>query len=182
MNVVKTFLEGVLIIEPNVFVDERGYFFESYHQESFSKAGIKNAFVQDNQSLSTYGVIRGLHAQEGADAQAKLVRVLKGRVLDVAVDMRKDSPTLGKYFSIELSDENNKQLFIPKGFLHGFAVLSETAVVLYKCDAFYVKQAEIGVRFDDPDLKIDWKIPQKDMKVSSKDQQLGYFKDVINHR
>lgn len=178
MNLVRTDFDGLFVVEPKIFKDERGSFFESYHQENFSKAGIDSVFVQDNQSFSTYGVIRGLHAQKEGFAQAKLVRVLRGRILDVAVDIREWSLTFGKHFSIELSEENQKQLFIPQGFLHGFSVLSEEAVVLYKCDALYHKDAEIGVRFDDADLNIDWKIPKDKVNVSAKDQQLGSFQDA----
>ena len=137
MNFIKTAIEGVMIVEPRVFEDERGYFFESYNEAEFVKNAIANKFVQDNQSKSSYGVIRGLHAQLGEHAQAKLVRVLQGKVLDVAVDMREGSPTFGKYVAVELSDENKRQLFIPRGFYHGFAVLSDTAVFDYKCDNGY---------------------------------------------
>ena len=156
MNFIKTELDGVVIVEPRVFEDERGYFFESYNEAEFIKNGIPNKFVQDNQSKSSYGVVRGLHCQLGEFAQAKLVRVLHGRVLDVAVDIRKNSPTFGKYVAVELSDENKRQLFIPRGFLHGFSVLSDTAVFAYKCDNLYAPHAEFGIRFDDPDIGIDW--------------------------
>ena len=169
MNFIKTELDGVVIVEPRVFEDERGYFFESYNEAEFIKNGIPNKFVQDNQSKSSYGVVRGLHCQLGEFAQAKLVRVLHGRVLDVAVDIRKNSPTFGKYVAVELSDENKRQLFIPRGFLHGFSVLSDTAVFAYKCDNLYAPHAEFGIRFDDPDIGIDWKIPADKIITSAKD-------------
>lgn len=178
MNFIKTELDGVIIVEPRVFEDERGYFFESYNEAEFIKNGIPNKFVQDNQSKSSYGVVRGLHCQLGEFAQAKLVRVLHGRVLDVAVDIRKNSPTFGKYVAVELSDENKRQLFIPRGFLHGFSVLSDTAVFAYKCDNLYAPHAEFGIRFDDPDIGIDWKIPVDKIKTSAKDNIAKGLKDV----
>ena len=178
MNFIKTAIEGVMIVEPRVFEDERGYFFESYNEAEFVKNGIANKFVQDNQSKSSYGVIRGLHAQLGEHAQAKLVRVLQGKVLDVAVDMREGSPTFGKYVAVELSDENKRQLFIPRGFYHGFAVLSETAVFAYKCDNVYNKASEGGIRFDDADIGVDWKINPKDAILSEKDKNAPLLKDV----
>ena len=178
MNFIKTELDGVIIVEPRVFEDARGYFFESYNEAEFIKNGIPNKFVQDNQSKSSYGVVRGLHCQLGEFAQAKLVRVLQGRVLDVAVDIRKNSPTFGKYVAVELSDENKRQLFIPRGFLHGFSVLSETAVFAYKCDNLYAPHAEFGIRFDDPDIGIDWKIPVDKIKTSAKDNIAKGLKDV----
>ena len=178
MNFIKTELDGVIIVEPRVFEDERGYFFESYNEAEFIKNGISNKFVQDNQSKSSYGVVRGLHCQLGEFAQAKLVRVLHGRVLDVAVDIRKNSPTFGKYVAVELSDENKRQLFIPRGFLHGFSVLSDTAVFAYKCDNLYAPHAEFGIRFDDPDIGIDWKIPVDKIKTSAKDNIAKGLKDV----
>jgi dTDP-4-dehydrorhamnose 3,5-epimerase len=174
-------IPGLLIIEPKVFEDSRGYFFESYNEQLFAKAGLNIRFVQDNQSKSSYGVIRGLHYQLGAHAQSKLVRVLEGMILDVAVDIRKGSPTYGKSFALELSAENKKQLFIPKGFAHGFSVLSETAVVLYKCDTFYNKESEAGIRYDDPELKINWDIPEGKEIISDKDQQLPYFANCRNN-
>lgn len=178
MNFIKTELDGVIIIEPRIFEDERGYFFESYNEAEFIKNGIQNRFVQDNQSKSSYGVIRGLHCQLGEFAQAKLVRVLHGRVLDVAVDIRKNSQTFGKYVAVELSDENKRQLFIPRGFLHGFSVLSDTAVFAYKCDNLYAPHAEFGIRFDDPDIGVDWKIPADKIKTSAKDNIAKGLKDV----
>ncbi len=182
MNFIKTELSGVVIVEPRVFEDARGYFFESYNEAEFIKNGIPNKFVQDNQSKSSYGVVRGLHCQLGEFAQAKLVRVLSGRVLDVAVDIRPDSPTFGKYVAVELSDENKRQLFIPRGFLHGFSVLSETAVFAYKCDNLYAPQAEFGIRFDDPDIGVDWKIPADKIITSEKDRQAKGLKDVPDYR
>ena len=178
MNFIKTELDGVIIVEPRVFEDERGYFFESYNEAEFIKNGIPNKFVQDNQSKSSYGVVRGLHCQLGEFAQAKLVRVLHGRVLDVAVDIRKNSPTFGKYVAVELSDDNKRQLFIPRGFLHGFSVLSDTAVFAYKCDNLYAPHAEFGIRFDDPDIGIDWKIPAEKIITSAKDNIAKGLKDV----
>jgi dTDP-4-dehydrorhamnose 3,5-epimerase len=168
-------LDGLLVFEPTVYKDNRGYFFESYNERSFKQENIDLKFVQDNQSSSSYGVIRGLHYQLHPHAQTKLVRVLFGVILDVAVDIRKKSPTYGKVFSIELSAENKKQLFIPPGFAHGFSVLSERAEVLYKCDEFYSKESETGIRYNDPSLNIEWKIPADDIIVSEKDQQLPLF-------
>lgn len=181
MNFIKTEIDGVVIVEPRVFADARGYFFESYNEAEFVKNGITNKFVQDNQSMSSYGVVRGLHCQLGEFAQAKLVRVLHGRVLDVAVDIRKNSPTFGKYVAVELSDENKRQLFIPRGFLHGFSVLSDTAVFAYKCDNLYAPHAEFGIRFDDPDIGIDWKIPADKIITSEKDRIAKGLKDVPNN-
>lgn len=178
MNFIKTEIDGVVIVEPRVFTDARGYFFESYNVAEFEKNGIPNVFVQDNQSMSSYGVVRGLHCQTGVHAQAKLVRVLHGTVLDVAVDVRKNSPTFGKYVAVELSAENKRQLFIPRGFLHGFSVLSETAVFAYKCDNLYAPNAEFGIRFDDPDIGVDWKIPADKIIVSEKDKIAKGLKDV----
>ncbi len=170
MKVIKTDIEGVLIIEPVVFEDERGYFFESYNKEDLKKQGVDYDFIQDNQSKSCYGTIRGIHFQKGEYAQAKLVRVLEGKVLDVAVDLRKNSKTFGKYVSVELSAENRRQLMIPHGFGHGFSVLSETAVFAYKCDNVYNKASEGGLRFDDPSLGIDWKIDLNKAVLSEKDK------------
>ena len=181
MNFVKTKLPGVIIVEPRVFVDDRGYFFESYNQAEFVKNGITNTFVQDNQSKSSYGVVRGLHCQLGEFAQAKLVRVLHGTVLDVAVDFRQDSPTFKQYVAVELSAENNRQLFIPRGFLHGFSVLSPTAIFAYKCDNLYHKEAEFGIRYDDPDINVDWRIPADKIITSEKDRLAKRLQDVINH-
>lgn len=180
MNFIKTDIDGVVVVVPRVFQDARGYFFESYNEAEFIKNGIPNKFVQDNQSRSVYGVVRGLHCQLGEFAQAKLVRVLQGRVLDVAVDVRRGSPTFGRHVAVELSDENMRQLFIPRGFLHGFSVLSETAVFAYKCDNLYAPQAEFGVRFDDPDIGIDWQIPADKIIVSDKDKNAKGLKDVID--
>ena len=174
-------IPGLLVVEPKVFEDSRGYFFESFNQKLFTDHGINCQFVQDNQSKSSYGVIRGLHFQESPHTQAKLVRVLNGSILDVAVDIRKGSPTYGQHFSIELTADNRKQLWVPAGFAHGFSVLSETAVVLYKCDQFYHKPSEGGVRFDDPDLNIDWKIPTDKAVISEKDQQLPSFRDLVTN-
>ena len=174
-------LPGLIIIEPNVFEDSRGYFFEAYNENLFRQNGITSHFVQDNQSRSTYGVIRGLHYQLNPFAQAKLIRVLEGKILDVAVDVRRDSTTYGQHFSIELSSENKKQLFVPAGFAHGFSVLSEIAIVLYKCDAFYNKQSEGGIRFDDKKLQINWGIEPGKEIVSDKDLQLPFFKDAVSN-
>ena len=182
MNFIKTDIDGVFIIEPKVFEDARGYFFESYNEAEFIKNGITNRFVQDNQSKSSYGVIRGLHCQLGEHSQAKLVRVLKGRVLDVAVDIRRDSPTFGKHVAVELSDENNRQLFIPRHFLHGFSVLSDEAVFVYKCDNFYCKESEFGIRYDDPEIGIDWKIPAEKVITSEKDRLANKLKDIPDER
>ena len=170
MNLIKTVLDGVYIVEPRVFVDSRGYFFESYNQAVLEEAGLTYSFVQDNQSKSSYGTIRGLHFQKGEFAQAKLVRVLQGTVLDVAVDLRMGSPTFGQHVAVELSDDNNRQLLIPRGFGHGFSVLSETAVFSYKCDNFYSPSYEGSVRFDDQELSIDWQIEAGHALLSEKDK------------
>lgn len=170
MKVTKTEIDGVFIIEPQVFEDERGYFFESYNKEKLKEQGIDYDFIQDNQSKSKYGTIRGIHFQKGEYAQAKLVRVLEGTVLDVAVDLRKDSPTFGKHVAVELSAENRRQLMIPRGFGHGFSVLSETAVFAYKCDNVYNKASEGGLRYNDPKLGIDWKINTDKAILSDKDK------------
>jgi dTDP-4-dehydrorhamnose 3,5-epimerase len=180
MNFIKTKIDGVVIVEPKVFADERGYFFESYNEDEFMKNGIPNRFVQDNQSQSGYGVIRGLHCQLGEHSQAKLVRVLEGKVWDVAVDIRKGSPTFGEYVAVELSAENKRQLFIPRQFLHGFAVLSETAVFAYKCDNLYCKAAEFGIRYDDPEIGIDWPIAPDKIITSEKDRLANKLKDIPN--
>jgi dTDP-4-dehydrorhamnose 3,5-epimerase len=173
MTVTETELKGCFILEPTLFKDERGYFFESFNAKNFNEAiGEEVSFVQDNQSYSSKGVVRAIHYQQGKFTQAKLVRVLSGRVLDVAVDLRKGSPTFGQHFSIELSAENKKQLFIPKGFGHGFSVLSETAEFFYKCDNFYNKASEGGIVYNDPRLNIDWQIPLNEIKVSEKDLEL----------
>ena len=168
----KTEFAGLLIFEPAVYKDSRGYFFESYNEKTFLNENIDLRFVQDNQSSSSYGVVRGLHYQLSPHSQTKLVRVLTGTIVDIAVDIRKNSPTFSKVFSIELSAENKKQLLIPPGFAHGFSVLSERAEVLYKCDDFYDKESETGIRYNDPQLRIDWKIPDDKIIVSEKDQQL----------
>ena len=181
MNFIKTKLDGVIIVEPNVFKDSRGYFFESYNKAEFTLHGLGQNFVQDNQSKSSYGVVRGLHCQTGEHAQAKLVRCLYGKVLDVAVDFRPASPTFGKYVAVELSDENKRQLFIPRGFLHGFSVLSDTAVFAYKCDNLYCKRAEFSIRYDDPDINVDWQIPADKIITSEKDRMAKRLQDVINH-
>lgn len=174
-------IPGLVIIELTVFEDSRGYFFESFNQSVFRQNGIDYQFVQDNQSKSSYGVIRGLHYQLNPHAQAKLVRVLDGRILDVAVDIRKGSPTYGQHFSIELTADNKKQLLVPEGFAHGFSVLSETAVVLYKCSRQYDKPSEAGIRYDDPALNIDWKVDSGAAVVSDKDKVLPAFADCINN-
>ena len=181
MNFFKTSLEGVVIVEPRLFKDDRGYFFESYNEREFIANGITNRFEQDNQSKSSYGVVRGLHCQLGEHAQAKLVRVLEGTVLDVAVDFRKDSPTFLKHVAVELSAQNNRQLFIPRGFLHGFSVLSETAVFAYKCDNLYCKESEFGIRFDDPTIGVDWQVPADKILVSDKDRLHKEVKDVLDN-
>lgn len=179
MNFIKTDIDGVIIIEPRIFVDDRGYFYESYNKDEFNLHGLGYNFVQDNQSKSSYGVVRGLHCQLGEHAQAKLVRVLYGKVLDVAVDIRQGSETFGKHVAVELSDENNRQLLIQRGFLHGFSVLSPTAVFAYKCDNFYHKPSEFGIRYDDPTINVDWRIPPEKVITSEKDRLAKSFKDII---
>ena len=174
-------IAGIVILEPTVFEDSRGYFFEGYNQKLFRENNIPVDFVQDNQSKSSYGVIRGLHYQLNPYAQSKLVRVLQGSILDVAVDIRKGSPTYGQHFAVELNEENKKQLFIPAGFAHGFSVLSETAVVLYKCDAFYNKESEGGILFNDPELGIEWQIEKERAVVSDKDLKLPTFDACRNN-
>ncbi|MBR3793296.1 MAG: dTDP-4-dehydrorhamnose 3,5-epimerase [Alistipes sp.] len=169
MKVVKTAIEDVVIIEPDVFGDARGYFFESYSQKRFDEQVRPVKFVQDNESKSRYGVLRGLHFQKGKDAQSKLVRVVKGRVLDVAVDIRRGSPTFGKYVAVELTEENHRQLFIPRGFAHGFSVLSEEAVFQYKCDNLYAPQSEGAIAWNDPEIGIDWGLKAEDVLLSTKD-------------
>lgn len=181
MKFINCDIQGLVIIEPTVFEDNRGYFFEAYNGALFEKNGITTQFVQDNQSKSSYGVIRGLHYQQNPSAQAKLVRVLEGRILDVAVDIRKGSPTYGQHFDIELSSENRRQLYIPEGFAHGFSVLSETAIVLYKCNALYNKASEGGIRFDDAELGINWQVDPSAAVVSEKDLVLPSFKDALNN-
>ena len=178
MKVVKTPIEGLLIVEPRVFKDNRGYFFESYNKRLYEANGIKDDFVQDNQSFSSYGVIRGLHYQLNPFAQSKLVRVLQGKIFDVAVDLRKGSKTFGKWFGVELSAENFRQLYIPRGFAHGFSVLSETAIVFYKCDNFYAPDYERGIIYNDSFLNIDWKIPAGKEIISEKDMKNLPFTDA----
>ena len=179
MIATETKLKGCFIIEPNVFKDSRGYFFESFNQNKFNALiGQEVNFVQDNESFSSKGVLRGLHFQTGDYAQAKLVRAVKGTVLDVVVDMRKESPTFSKHFSIELSEDNKRQLFVPRGFAHGFIVLSETAIFSYKCDNFYNKPSEKGLRYDDPSLAIDWRLPTKEFIVSEKDLVLPTLSNI----
>jgi dTDP-4-dehydrorhamnose 3,5-epimerase len=169
MPFIKTNIPGLLVFEPAVFEDSRGYFFESYNENNFLAEGVNIRFVQDNQAKSSYGVIRGLHFQLAPHAQTKLIRTLSGSILDVVVDVRLGSPAYGEVFSIELSAENKKQLLVPKGFAHGYSVLSETAEVMYKCDAFYHKQSEGGLLYNDPQLNIDWQIPLDKAIVSEKD-------------
>jgi dTDP-4-dehydrorhamnose 3,5-epimerase len=181
MPFITTDISGLLIFEPIVYKDERGHFFESYNEQTFHKEGVTNRFVQDNQSLSTYGVIRGLHYQLDPHAQSKLVRVLRGKILDVAIDLRKSSPSFGKWISVELSADNRRQLLVPRGFAHGFSVLSETAEVSYKCDAFYHRESEGGIRFDDPELNIDWQVPAGKAIVSQKDLDLPLFANCRNN-
>jgi dTDP-4-dehydrorhamnose 3,5-epimerase len=177
MPLITTDIPGLLVFEPEVFEDSRGYFFESYNAKNFSDMGIDTRFVQDNESSSLYGVIRGLHYQLSPYAQTKLIRVLEGKILDVVVDIRKGSPSFGKSFSLELTAENKKQLYIPAGFAHGFSVLSKKAIVFYKCDQFYNKESEAGIRFDDPQLNIDWKILAGKAIISDKDKKLPLFAD-----
>lgn len=169
MPFIKTDFPGLIVFEPKVFGDHRGYFYESYNANSFKAGGIAADFVQDNQARSTYGVLRGLHYQLGEHAQAKLVRVIEGSVLDVVVDLREGSPTYGQSYSIKLSAENKKQLFVPRGFAHGYVVLSETAEFFYKCDNFYNKESEGGLIYNDPQLKIDWKVDLSKAQLSEKD-------------
>jgi dTDP-4-dehydrorhamnose 3,5-epimerase len=171
----ETSIPGLLLFDPRIFHDDRGYFYESFNAQVWADMGVTRTFVQDNQARSTRGVLRGLHYQVGADAQAKLVRVLEGTVLDVVVDLRIDSPTYGKHETFELSAENKRQLYVPRGFAHGYVVLSETAEFFYKCDNFYAKHAEGGLRFDDPSLAIDWQIPQAELLVSEKDEVLPFL-------
>ena len=178
MEFKKTVIEGVYIIEPRVFNDARGYFFEAWKKEEFEKNIGKIDFIQDNESKSSYGVLRGLHYQKGDFSQAKLVRVIKGKVLDVAVDIRKSSPTFGKYVMAELSDENKRQFFIPRGFAHGFLVLSDEAIFTYKVDNVYAPQAEAGIRWNDPDLNIEWPLDESQLLLSDKDRIQPFLKDA----
>ena len=182
MEIINTKLNGVFIIEPDVFGDDRGYFYESFNAKKFKeKTGIEVNFVQDNESKSKYGVVRGLHFQKGDYAQTKLVHVAKGRILDIAVDMRKDSPTYGKHVAIELSDVNHRQLYISKGFAHGFSVLSEEAIFQYKCDNYYAPQSEGGILWNDPTIAIDWQIPITDIVLSEKDKNHPLLKDLCEY-
>ena len=170
MDVIKTDIEGVVILEPRLFEDERGYFFEAFSEREFTEKVRECHFVQENEAYSTYGVVRGLHFQRPPHAQSKLVRVAKGRVLDVAVDIRKSSPTFGKYVAVELSSDNHRQIFIPHGFAHGYSVLSEEAVVEYKCDNYYAPESEGAIAWDDATLAIDWQIPADKVVLSAKDK------------
>ena len=178
MEVIKTEIEGVVIIEPRVFGDARGYFFESFNAREFAeKTGMQVNFVQDNESMSHYGVLRGLHFQQPPFAQSKLVRVVKGRVLDIAVDIRVGSPTYGKYVSAELTEDNHRQFFMSKGFAHGFSVLSDEVIFQYKCDEFYAPQSEGAIAWNDPDLAIDWQIPADKVLLSDKDKKHPFLRD-----
>ena len=181
MPFIETGFPGLKIFEPRVFSDSRGYFFEVFNEQSFREAGIDVHFVQDNESKSQRGVLRGLHYQQNPMAQAKLVRVVEGEVLDVVLDIRKGSPTFGKTYSLLLTGENKKQLFIPRGFAHGFSVLSETVIFQYKCDNFYSKESEGGIMFNDPELNIDWGFDLSEAIVSDKDKVLPLFKDCVNN-
>lgn len=180
MQVIKTPLEGVLVIEPKVFQDSRGFFVETYNEERYMQVGITARFVQDNMSASTYGVVRGLHFQRPPYTQAKLVSCIEGEVLDVAVDLRKDSPTYGQWYSVVLSAENHRQFFIPRGFAHGFSVLSPTAIFAYKCDNLYHPEADGGLMLNDPILNIDWRVPKDQMILSDKDKNHPFLKDLDN--
>ena len=180
MNVISTNIDGVVIIEPRVFEDARGYFFESFSQSEFNEKVKPLDFVQDNESKSSFGVIRGLHFQRPPYAQSKLVRCVRGAVLDVAVDIRKESPTYGQHVAVELTEDNHRQIFIPKGFAHGFAVLSDIAVFQYKCDEFYHPESEGGISLLDSELGIDWKIPTDKAILSSKDTKHPLFKDFVS--
>ena len=179
MEIIKTKLDGVVIIEPKIFRDSRGYFFESFSQREFEEKVCKINFVQDNESMSSYGVMRGLHFQRPPFTQAKLVRCVKGAVLDVAVDIRKDSPTYGQHVAVELSEDNHYQMFIPHGFAHGFSVLSETAIFQYKCDQFYHPESDAGISILDKSLGIDWRIPADKAILSDKDTRHPLFKDFV---
>jgi dTDP-4-dehydrorhamnose 3,5-epimerase len=178
MKVLTTDIEGVFIIEPQKFEDNRGYFFESYNKQAFAEAGLNYDFVQDNQSKSGFGTVRGLHFQKGEFAQAKLVRVLEGTVVDVAVDLRQGSATYGKHVAVELSEANGRQLLIPRGFAHGYSVISTEAIFFYKCDNYYNKESEGGLYFNDPELGIDWKINPDDAILSDKDKKYPVLKDL----
>lgn len=178
MLVKETGIEGLLILEPKVFMDARGYFLESYRSDLLKEAGLSYNFIQDNQSRSDYGVIRGLHFQKSPYGQAKLVRVVTGKIFDVALDIRPGSSSFGKWFGVELSAENFLQLMIPDGFAHGYSVLADQTIVQYKCDRYYHPESEAGIRFDDPDLGIDWKIEPYKAKISEKDRKLPHFKQL----
>ena len=180
MEIIKTGIEGVVILEPRIFRDARGYFFESFSVREFEEKVARTIFVQDNESCSSYGVIRGLHFQKPPFTQAKLVRVIKGSVLDVAVDLRKGSPTYGKHVAVELTEDNHRQLFIPHGFAHGFAVLSDEVLFQYKCDNYYAPQSEGGILWNYPDLQIDWCIPEDKVILSEKDTRHPMLKDYIS--
>lgn len=180
MPVIKTEFPDLLIIEPVIFGDDRGYFFESYNEKMLSQENVHIPFIQDNQARSVYGVVRGLHFQVNPYAQTKLIRVLNGIIFDVVVDLRRNSPTFGKVFAIELTSQNKKQLLVPKGFAHGYSVLSETAEVFYKCDEFYHKECEGSVAFNDPYLNIDWKVPKEKMILSAKDMSSPSFENSTN--
>ncbi|MFI3270109.1 MAG: dTDP-4-dehydrorhamnose 3,5-epimerase [Rikenellaceae bacterium] len=177
MEAIKTAIEGVVIVEPRIFNDERGYFYEAFSDREFREKVCNTTFVQDNQSKSSYGVLRGLHFQKAPHAQSKLVRVIKGKVIDVAVDIRKGSPTYGKYVAVELTEDNHRQLFVPRGFAHGFVVLSEEAVFQYKCDNFYNKESEGALRWNDTDLGVEWGITEAEALLSDKDKVSPLFKD-----
>lgn len=178
MQYIETDIKGVYVIEPRVFNDARGYFMEAWKQTEFEEHIGKVQFVQDNESMSSYGVLRGLHYQKGAASQAKLVRVIKGRVLDVAVDIRRSSPTFGKHVMVELSEDNKRQFFIPRGFAHGFLVLSDEAIFIYKVDNPYAPQQDAGIRWNDPELGIEWPIDPKDVQTSEKDMKQPLLKDA----
>ena len=180
MKVIKTDIEGVVLLEPKIFGDERGYFFEFYSQREFDQKVAPVRFVQENESKSRYGVVRGLHYQRGEAAQAKLVSVVKGRVLDVAVDLRRTSPTFGKYVAVELSEENKRQMFVPRGFAHGFAVLSEEAVFQYRCDNYYAPTEERGIAWNDPAIGIDWGVPTEEVILSEKDTKNPLLQDATD--
>ncbi|WP_423127862.1 dTDP-4-dehydrorhamnose 3,5-epimerase [Gaoshiqia sp. Z1-71] len=178
MKIQKTPFDGLIVLEPRVFMDDRGYFFESFRVDRYKELGIKENFIQDNESKSVRGVIRGLHYQLNPHAQAKLVRVIEGSVFDVALDIRRNSPTFGQWFGIELTGENKKQLLIPRGFAHGFSVLSETVIFSYKCDNYYDPGSERGIIYNDSELNIDWKIPESEAIVSEKDRKNSLFRDA----
>jgi len=181
MKVINTKINGVVILEPKIIKDTRGYFFESFSQKRFNKEVSDIIFVQDNESSSSYGVVRGLHFQKGKYSQSKLVRVVSGEVLDIAVDIRKSSPTFGQYVSILLSDKNKRQFFIPRGFAHGFSVLSEKVIFQYKCDKYYYPESEGSIRWNDPDLNIDWKLNPQNIILSEKDAKSPFLKDNLEN-